>query len=171
MKKNQRIILMLGSLFIAATFVIIFGTQKEILPVGSPLPGIKFTSPNDSGFVHSSKRPLMVVFFRPDCPHCQYELEVLNKRIDQLKNSDIYFITTDKNFLKDSLLNSQTNLINSQNVTFGCVSGSSYKQQFGIAATPAFFFFDEQGKLTGKIIGETKFEKIRSELNNKLTIN
>ena len=38
-------------------------------------------------------KPIVLLFFRPDCPHCQAETQAFIDHIDSLKNVQIYLLT------------------------------------------------------------------------------
>ncbi len=164
MNKNIKISLMIGFSVVGIIIAIAFGTQKEILPIGSALPQLKYVSQKESGYISINDKPLMIMYFKPDCPYCEYELEIMNKRINELKTADIYLITTDKSFLSDSLYYDYKNLINKGHVRLGFVAEEEYKDKLGIRATPTFYFFNQQGKLIDKIIGETKFDRLTESI-------
>ncbi|MBA4407589.1 hypothetical protein C0389_09965 [bacterium] len=160
MSKSIKILLM-GVFFIGVIILAVtFGTTSEILPVGSNLPNIKYTDFVETNFITVKGKPIMIMYFKPDCPHCEYELKIMSKGINELVSADIYLITTAKNFFLDSVYKKQINLISAENVKFGLVAEEEYKEKFGITAVPAFYFFDHQGKLVEKIIGETKFDRL-----------
>ncbi len=160
MSKNIKILL-LGAFFIGIiVLVIAFGTQKEILPIGSQLPKIMFTDFVDTNYITTKNKHVMIMFFKPACPYCEYELKIMNKGINELGSAEIYLITTKKSFFQDSVYKKQINLISAENVKFGLVAEEEYKEKFGLTATPAFYFFDHEGKLVEKIIGETKFDRL-----------
>lgn len=159
---NKKIkILLMGAFFIGIIILVIaFGTQKEILPIGSQLPKIMFTDFAGTNYITVKNKPVMIMFFKPACPYCEYELKIMNKGINELGSADIYLITTEKSFFQDNVYKKQINLISAGNVKFGLAAEDEYKEKFGITATPAFYFFDQQGNLVEKIIGETKFDRL-----------
>jgi thioredoxin-related protein len=154
-------ILLMGVFFIGMIILAVtFGIAAETLPVGSNLPYIKYTNFVDTNFITVKSKPIMIMYFKPACPYCEYELKIMNKGINGLGSADIYLITTEKSFFQDSVYKKQINLISAENVKFGLVAEDEYKEKFGITATPAFYFFDHEGKLVEKIIGETKFDRL-----------
>ncbi len=40
-------------------------------------------------------KPFVLIYFSPDCEHCQKETEDIIKNIDSLKNASLYYITSD----------------------------------------------------------------------------
>lgn len=166
MKKTYKIMLMVILIIGGTAIAINFGTQNEILPVGSALPEIKIVSLSNTVFIKTNNKPLMIMYFKPDCAHCRYELDLLNKRIDELSFADIYLLTTDRSFFTDSLFRDYKNLINKVSIKFGLASENEYKKKFGITSTPVFYFFDRHGRLAEKIIGETRFDRIHGSIKN-----
>lgn len=160
MNKVIKIALMIGFVVIGTVLAIAFGTQEEVLPIGSPIPKFKYVSLNDSGFISIKDKPIMIMLFKPDCPHCEYEFEAMNKRCVELDEVNIYFITTDKKYIQDSVYCKWNNLINQKNIVFASVNELEFKEKIGINVTPAFLFFNNTGTLANKIIGETKFDRL-----------
>ena len=107
----------------------------------------------------------MIIFFSRKCPHCEYELSILNENIDSLNTAAIYLITTDKDYLENPDAQKYTNLLKSINVVFGIIDNDKYLKTFGIAVTPALYFFNKNEILTSKISGETKLRRIMEEIN------
>ncbi|MEW6508179.1 MAG: thioredoxin family protein [Bacteroidota bacterium] len=159
---NKKIKILLMIVFIAGVTVIavLFGLQEEVLPVGSKLPEINLSSLNGKFEINTSNKPLMIMFFEPDCPHCEYEFEVMNKRIDQLNNINIYFVTTDKKYIQDSFFSKWNNLANKNSVVFAYIDEKEFKEKIGINITPVFLFYSSTGVLEDKILGETKFDRL-----------
>ena len=163
MKKRITAIVFILLLIGSVVWMITEGTKPEVLPLGSKLPRINISTQNGIKTITETNEKLLIIFFSKDCPHCKYELSVLDENIEKLKEIKIYLITYDKNFLNSEDINVYQNLLESKNVTFGIVDKEEYKTKFGIIVTPSLYFFIN-GKLTAKLKGETKFERILSEL-------
>jgi len=167
-----------GKRIVAITFMLIFavavvwlvieGSRPEVLPLGSKLPEIEY-----SGFSGVQKlkadniHKTVVMFFSEDCSHCKYELNVLNNNLQKLKRVNIYLITIEKDVLKNGFIDNYQNLKKADNVTFGIVKKEEYKSKLGILSHPVLYFFNEKAKLTSKIKGETKIERILQEINKQ----
>lgn len=171
MKKNiseltaLRKILLMGVFFIGVIILAVtFGIADETLPVGSNLPKIKYTDFVDTSLITSKGKPIMIMYFKPDCLHCEYELEAMNKSYKKLNMADIYLLTAEKKYIKNVLSKKWKSLSNSPFLKFGFVENEEYKQKLGITAAPAFYFFNSDEKLINKIVGELKFEKILEEI-------
>lgn len=167
MKKQIMALIFILLLVGSVVWMITEGTKPEVLPLGGKLPKISITTKDGIKTIAETKGKLLIIFFSKDCPHCKYELSILNENIEKLNNARIYLLTADKNFLNSEDINVYQNLLENKNVTFGIVDKEESKRKFGDSALPTLFFFDKKGKLTAKIKGETKFGRILSELRIK----
>ncbi|MDH7603794.1 MAG: thioredoxin family protein [Melioribacter sp.] len=139
---------------------IIFGTREEILPIGAKLTEIKYIWLGDTLSIKVDAKPIMIMYFSPDCSHCEYDLMEINKRVNELKNVDVYLLTTDNKFVNKKLYEKYNNIMKMSNIKFGIVNKEEYKAKFGITVTPVFYFFNIHGKLVDKLIGEIKFSRL-----------
>jgi len=161
MKKKIIAISLIVLLATAVVWMVIEGSSPEVLPLGSKLPEIEY-----SGFSGVQKlkadnvHKTVVMFFSEECSHCIYELNLLNNNLQKLKRVNVYLITIEKDVLKNGFIDNYQNLKKADNVTFGIVKKEEYKSKLGIMSHPVLYFFNEKGKLTSKIKGETKIEKI-----------
>jgi len=165
MKKRITAIVFILLLVGSVVWMITEGTKPEVLPLGSRLPKISITTKRGIKTITETNEKLLIVFFSKDCPHCKYELSVLDENIEKLNNIKIYLFITDKEFLNSNDIRAYKNLLANKNVTFGVVNKEEYKQKFGSMVTPTLYFFNEERILTAKLKGETKFERILKEWN------
>lgn len=159
MKKRITIFLLFILIVAAVIYSFFYGVQEEFLPIGSKLPSLRYYSAKDSGMVTISNKPIMIMFFKPDCPHCEYEFEAMNKRYSDLREST-YFLTTDYVFIKDNIYKKWTNLVKKENIVFAYINEADFKKQVNIHVTPLFLFYDKTGYLIDKLFGEAKFDRI-----------
>jgi len=159
---NQKIKISLMLIFVVTGIVIavIYGTQKEVLPIGSSLPKLKYYSIKDSGYISTHGKPLMIMFFKTDCPHCEYELNTMNEKIDVLQAVDFYCVTTDKNYIENRLYERWGALSNSKNYVFASINENDSMGKIGIKVTPLLLIYNSNGKLIDKMLGETKFDRL-----------
>ncbi|MFA3782330.1 redoxin domain-containing protein [Melioribacteraceae bacterium 4301-Me] len=165
MKKELTAVLFIVIFITATIWVIVEGSKAEILPVGSKLPEIKLKTFYGLNTLKSNGyNKIIVIYFSKECSHCKYELDLLNKNINMLTNTEVYFITADKDYLDSEQIKEYKSLLQNKNVIFGVINKEEYNKNFGSNATPTLYFFNQKGILTSKIIGETKFERIIEEL-------
>lgn len=139
--------------------------QPPVLPLGSPLPPLQFSGCSGPDTLNSgSGAPVLVMLFSLNCSHCLYELDLLEMHFSRLPVCSIWFITMDIGFDVCQDPRSWPTLANSERVWWG----KSQKQQtvslFGEAISPTLFFFNSQGLLHEKILGEVKIDKINNVL-------
>jgi len=164
MKKRILAIIFVILFITSILWLIIEGSKAEVLPIGSNLPAIDFLTQNGRKSFTETDNKTLIIFFSKECPHCKYELEIIDRNIVRLKDIKIYLLTADINYLISDEIKNYNNLLNSNNVAFGIVNKDEFSVKFGSSALPSLYFFNTERKLTAKIKGETKFERICSEL-------
>jgi len=166
--KKKIIAILFVLLFIASiVWLIVEGSKSEVLPTGSKIPTISFLTHNGSETITETNNKTFIIFFSKDCPHCIYELKILNENIERLGATKIYLLTADKDYLENEEISSFSNLLNFKNATFGIVNKNDFEAKFGSMVLPTLYFFNTERKLIAKIKGETKFERILKEIEMK----
>jgi len=166
MKKKVFAITFIVLFVTAVVWLVIEGSKPEALPLGSKLPEIEFESFDGIRIIKSDTlHKTVVMFFSKKCPHCKYELNVLNENAGKIKGTNFYLITLDKDIFTNGFTDRYLKLRVSENIKFGVVKKDEYKNKYGTIVTPAFFFFDKNGMLFSKLKGETKLERILDEIN------
>jgi peroxiredoxin len=108
------------------------------------------------------KGKVMIVFFNPDCDHCQREAKLISQNKDVFSSYQVYFITPDQmpvieKFAVDyDLLDSNFHFCRSEPADIFNAVGA-------ITSLPTFFVFNDQ-ILVGKNEGETTIENLRTLL-------
>lgn len=165
MKKKINTTISILLLFSGIAWLVLNGTETKVLQNGNKLPSINFITTIGNVKLESDKaNKTLVIYFSKDCSHCKYELELLNKNIDMITTTKIYLFTTDIEYLQSAEIKVNAALLKSTNVTYGIVNKEEFINNFGSTVTPSLFFFNKSGKLTAKIMGETKWERILKEL-------
>ena len=136
------------------------------MPVGSMLPEIEFMTIRGKAKLRKSKKPLIVVYFSSKCEHCRYQLNVFNSHMDNFRNTNLFFFTSESDFFQVNSGIEWKNLVLSESVVFGVIQKNTFSEVFGTTATPSLFFFNESGILHEKIHGEVKAEKIIEIMQN-----
>jgi hypothetical protein len=112
--------------------------------------GTRFDSAAFTGY----KGRLILLFFMPDCEHCQYMARELYKHAKDFGNSRIVMVT-----VADSesvvAFNKQYRLNELSNVQVLRDKYLQFPGLFGSSVVPSFFIYSA-GKLTRKITGETR---------------
>ena len=147
-------------------WLIIQATKEDRLPVGSQLPELTFMAIRGEAVLHSSGKPLIVVYFSTGCEHCRYQLTVFDRHMTDLRNTNLFFLTSESDFFQVNSGIEWRNLVLSESVVFGVIAENTFSEVFGTTATPSLFFFNDSGILHEKIRGEVKAEKILEIMQN-----
>jgi peroxiredoxin len=166
MKKKGKIIiitLVIASIaFLSSKIFIQIEMQKKISENIKKLPPFSFvqldgsTCTNDN--IKSNNGVVLIIYFDPDCDHCQYVTTQIVKNINAFSNSQIIMVTNAdiisvKHFVTAYHLQGIKNMIVLRDPR------SDFYRIFGSAVTPSFFIY-KNGIISKTIKGETKIENI-----------
>ncbi len=117
------------------------------------IPPFKILKPDSTYFTPANlkkNKPVVIIYFSPDCSHCQHLMYELRPKMKQVQNAQIVMITfTDfnrlamiRNFYRDFYLS------NYPNITVG-TEGRTYLVQkyYQVVTTPYVAVYDKKGKL------------------------
>lgn len=102
----------------------------------------------------------ILVFFSPDCDHCQREAQAIQGKLAAFKKYKLYFIAPSlptgdiQQFAEKYLLNGYPNVL------FAKADIPEVIRIFGPMSTPSFFIYSSEKRLVKKFDGETKVEEI-----------
>jgi len=168
MPKKVYLLILVLAVFVIAVILVATMTQGEVLPLGSSLPNIQYTSGQTSHRVRAdSVRPLLIMFFSKNCRHCLDELDRFNTNVDQFSRANLLFLTSDEGAEEDGIRNRWRILFDTtrNNIRLGFISEGVVNEKFGISATPAFFAFEKNGVLVDRILGEAKLDRLLRSVN------
>lgn len=120
------------------------------------IPAIKLNRVPDSSLYTNENikknAPFVIMFFSPDCDHCQTETKELLAYKQELKNIQILMVSMAsfpeiKDFHETFQLSSMPNVTLGQDVNF--TLGSIYK----IRTYPSIFVYDKNGNLAKAFVG------------------
>lgn len=102
---------------------------------------------------------VILIFFFPECDHCQREASQISQNIAAFKNVTLYFITSDtpektEDFAKGYFLTGV------ENVVFGNTSAESVLKNFGPIATPSMYIYSAEQKLVKAFNGEVAISEV-----------
>ncbi|HQQ95675.1 MAG TPA: redoxin domain-containing protein [Cyclobacteriaceae bacterium] len=101
----------------------------------------------------------ILIFYNPDCDHCQRQAQSIRKQINAFNDWTIYFIaasgdTQSRTFAMTYDLHEQ------KNVFFATAGIPEVVREMGSIGTPSIFIYDDAGKLVKNFDGETPVEDI-----------
>lgn len=101
----------------------------------------------------------ILIFYSPDCDHCQREAQDFQKHIDAFRNYSIYFISA--SLPEDAQLFAQTYGLHEQNnIIFALATYEDVIRIMGPMPTPTVFIYSNEKKLVKKFAGETNVEEM-----------
>ncbi len=134
------------------------GVVKNDLP-DMPLlrsDGTQFSARSLSGKV-------MLVFFLPDCDHCQREARQISNNLNAFKDYTLYFVSTAP-LPEQEQFGREYNLAGQPNVSFAQTSPEELYKHFGLFPTPTVYIYQEGGRLVKIFRDETPVEQIIAAL-------
>jgi hypothetical protein len=133
--------------------------EAPVAPVRNDLPKMLITTLDESTIdTRDLEGAVIIIFFQPDCDHCQREAKEIRKHLDAFKKYELYFVTSNQkseveNFVKDY------DLAGHSNVHFGVTTTEQILNSFGPIPAPSMYIYSDK-KLTQMFNGETAIEKI-----------
>ena len=117
------------------------------------IPHFKILKADSTYFTYSElkkDKPVMIIYFSPDCSHCQHLMYEMKPKMKQFGDIQIVMITfTDYNLLRMlKTFNRDFDLAKYHNLTVG-TEGHTYmvQQYYQVKTTPYIAVYDHKGKL------------------------
>jgi len=117
-----------------------------------PIPAFRLLTTDSVWFTPASLKkgkPVMIIYFMPDCTHCQRMMYELKPKMDQLKNIQVVMVTFSakydlraiREFYRDYDLKKHPNF------TIGTEGYTNFVQSYyGVRTTPFIAFYHGDGK-------------------------
>jgi thiol-disulfide isomerase/thioredoxin len=100
-----------------------------------------------------SGKPTILVYYSPDCDHCQKETADILKKMDSMKQVQFYFITTDP-FDRMKVFRQYYKIDNYSNIILGRDYESFFPRYYQVLAPPYSNIYDKNKRLVGTFAGE-----------------
>jgi thioredoxin-related protein len=127
------------------------------------LPLIKLTVEGSSPVLaRTLKGKVILIFFQPDCDHCQREAKQISENLGKFDTYKIYFTSTAPLDVMDKFA-TDYNLSNQDNIYFAQTSLDEILRSVGPISAPSMFIYEDQ-KLVKHLDGETPIEEILKHL-------
>jgi thioredoxin-related protein len=127
-------------------------SQAQTLGANSGIPPYHILT-TDSVYVTPANlkknKPVMIIYFAPDCGHCQHLISDLKPELNNLKDVQIVMITFVNQLKAIQVFQRDYNLTKYHNITIG-TEGYTYVVQkyYHIQNTPFIAIYDKNGKLS-----------------------
>lgn len=161
--------------YLIAQVISKYNEKKEVEIRIQTLPDVTFTSVfGDSISLKDfdSTRSLILIYFHPECEHCQYEAKEIGLRADEFNDCQLVMITPDDSLPRIEKFCEQYHLQEVDNLEVLLDQKGKFERSFGKAVLPSVYIYDKGQKLKKQFLGETKPEAIVAEIgNNQGTLN
>jgi peroxiredoxin len=136
----------------------------QAAPVKNDLPDMPMLRSDGTQFTaRSLSGKVMLVFFLPDCDHCQREARQISNNLSYFKNYSLYFVSTAP-LPEQERFGQEYNLAGQPNVSFAQASPEDLYKHFGLFPTPTVYLYQEGGRLVKIFRDETPVEQIIAAL-------
>ena len=137
--------------------------KEQIAEKIKNIPEFYFYMPgSDSIFTDANikaDKATLIIYYNPECEHCQYEADIISKRIEEFKPFQLFFITYANAEQIESFAHNYK-LTGFANIKFLWDKEFIFSDVFGESKVPVSFIYDKEGKLVKKIIGEIKVDAL-----------
>lgn len=100
-----------------------------------------------------------LIFFQPDCDHCQREAQEFERNLEAFSGTTLYFITSGP--MKEIKAFADTYKLNDRpNVFFAFTPALNVLNSYGPISAPSVYIYSEDHKLVKGFNGETPIERI-----------
>jgi peroxiredoxin len=165
MKKTRLIYSLIALVAISVAIYALWPSTvaSEQASVVNDLPALTVLQTNgESVSIHDLEGNVVLIFFNPDCDHCQREAKQISEQKSIFKSHSVYFISIDsitriERFAIDFKLTDP-------NFHFAQADGFAVYNSVGpMPSVPAFFIYDH-GRFVKKLAGEVKLEEVMKYL-------
>ncbi len=149
-------------IFLFVIIITVYGLNAEAKNIDIKLDAVYSNQKDTNLSDFIGQKPVLAVFFYPDCPPCERESKVINKVYEKYK--DLIFVvgislSRDRydigDFIRDMNIKYPVYRIDSKN---------QLRNVGGILATPTSIIIDKNGKILEKMLGERKFQDLSDKI-------
>lgn len=146
------------------TEVVVTDTAKiDYKAIGAPLPPLNITTRTGEKYTEKdfkNHKNLLVMMFNPTCDHCQEETAILEKNIEQLKNTKLLLVAAPSMIEYLEFYNNVTRYSKYPDITVGVDSAGFIDKTFNYTSLPQINIYDKDRKLVKIFSGVTQFDAI-----------
>src|SRR6478672_13361668 len=162
---NRSRLFFTASLFFCFSAILFFPSRMN----SQTIPPFKMTLSNSKIFnaVDLPKtKPLVLIYFDPDCDHCQKLMKELFQKIDAFKKTEIIMVTF-KSIEEVAAFEKQHNTQKYSNIIVGTEGTGFYLRNFyGLMTMPFTALYDKKGNLNYSYRKETFVDDLINRLKN-----
>lgn len=145
--------------FVISFFLFVFSTSV----LAQSIPPFKMLLTNGKTFSVSDlpkRKPVVIIYFSPDCEHCQTLMNAFFKKVNSFKNAEVIMVTFRPvsevvDFEKSYKTNKYSNIVVGTEVP-----AFFFKMYYNLVNTPFTVLFDKQGKYIYSYRKETPIDDL-----------
>ena len=112
-----------------------------------------------------NQKPTIIIYFNPECEHCQYEASEIGKQAEHFENANTILVTPDDSVKRVEAFAVKYHLWEVDNLVVLLDRNKQFINQFGTSIFPSVFIYGTDKKLIKMYKGETKMEAIITCIN------
>jgi len=152
----------LGLLYLASTIPRKLREQAQRQERTKSLPAFQFLKLDRTTFSSaqlSAAQASVIIYFNPDCEHCQYEARAIRDSLHRFATTNVLLVSDEsverlRDFAKEY------DLVDQPNIHILYDRDRKFKDLFGTSMVPSIFIYNQQQELVKHYKGETKIEAI-----------
>ena len=113
------------------------------------------------------EQPTVIVYFHPECEHCQYEASEIGKQAERFGKVNMIMVTPDDSTKRVEDFAIKYRLWEVDNLAILLDRKNQFKNQFGASVIPSVFIYSSNKKLLKMYKGETKIDAIINSIDNR----
>jgi thiol-disulfide isomerase/thioredoxin len=149
--------------------VCLYAACKSPKDAGEPLPSFDILLADSSTHVNTAQveagRPIVLMYFSPDCEHCQKETKDILQHMNALHEARFLFVTIDA-FDRLQVFNKYYQLSKYPNVMLGRDEQFFLLRHFRGIAPPYLVLYDRNKKQRASYQGDIAVDSLISVVNN-----
>ena len=110
-------------------------------------------------------QPTVIIYFHPECEHCQYEASEIGNSSDQFEKANMILITADDSIARIEDFAMRYHLWEVDNLTILLDRKKIFKNHFGTTIVPSIFIYGPDRKLLKMWKGEIQMKAVISTIN------
>lgn len=171
MNKKKMLLFSAIAIIFLLNGLLIINKKQELKQAGKVvnkgLLNIDYLVDMDSLPIHNNLRPdfkaTLLILFNSECEACQVEVKTIIKRIAQLENVSIFFISSE-DIIKIKLFSKEHNLENLGNITIAKANESDLFNIFKSYSYPSVFLYDKERRFVSSYKGSSNIDAIIGDL-------
>jgi thioredoxin-related protein len=120
--------------------------------------------PDSSSFTNTmlqKKKPTILIFFDPDCDHCQEATKKLTAKIDLLKGAQVLMVTV-MDFKRTQKFYDTYKIADYPNITITRDAAFDLPRFYQVGSIPDIYVYDKNGKLLNHYMHTISVEEIEA---------